>query len=97
MLGISPLSTLPLSSLPAVSVGVTLRIAGVTRNRCAAPEPGATVHLFRVSDNVLVATTTSDGAGAYEFVNPSGEPFYAASFSSDGSLAGVTGRNLTPA
>jgi hypothetical protein len=53
--------------------------------------------LFRVSDNVLVASTTSDGAGAYEFVNPAGEPFYAASFSSDGSLAGVTGRNLTPA
>ena len=96
MLGLSPLSALPLSTLPAVVAPVALKIAGYTRNRCGPVEPNVAVILFRSLDNIPVATTTSDGTGYYEFLNPAGSPFYAASFSADGTLAGVTGRNLVP-
>ena len=96
MLGHSALSETPLSSLPVVVSGEVLTLTGVTRNRCGDPEPGCSVVLFRSSDNIPVSSTVSNGAGVYTFTNPAGGPFWAASYSADGSLGGVTGRNLTP-
>lgn len=97
MLGFSSLAETPLSTLPDTEPAVVLKISGYTRNRCGDVDPGATVILFRTADNIPVATTTSDGTGYYEFTNPAGTPFYAASFSADGLRAGVTANNLTPA
>ena len=96
MLGHAPLSTVPLSASPAAAPVVVTKISGYTRNRCGPVEPGCTVKLFRVATDTLVATTTSDGAGYYEFLNPVGAPFYAAAFNPGGTLAGVTAPTLVP-
>ena len=42
-------------------------ISGVTRDGTGAPIPSCVVKLFRTSDDTLVATTSSDGLGAYSF------------------------------
>ena len=95
MLGHAPLSAFPLSAFPA-AVPAVLKIAGYTRDRCGPVLAGCAVTLFRASDDIPVASTTSDGAGYYEFVNPVGAPFYAMVFDATGTLAGVTRKNLTP-
>lgn len=45
-------------------------IAGVTKDSTGAALGGCTVKLFRTSDDVWIATTTSDGSGNYSFTVP---------------------------
>ena len=98
MLGHAPLSAAPLSAFPAAgSAPVVPKITGYTRHRCGPVRAGCTVTLFRASDDIPVASTTSDGSGYYEFTNPVGAPFYAVAFNPAGLLAGVTQKNLSPA
>ena len=95
MLGHAPLSTVPLSAVPAAGAAVP-KLSGYTRNRCSVVEPGCSVRLFSAATHALVDSTTSNGVGYYEFLNPVGSPFYAAAFSADGTLAGVTAPTLVP-
>src|SRR4051812_39653099 len=44
------------------------QIVGTTLDAAGAPLAGCTVRLFRTGDDSLVATTSSDGAGAFQFV-----------------------------
>lgn len=97
MLGLSSVSETPLSALPAVAPVVSTKIAGYTRDRCGPVKPNCTLTLFRTSDNIPVASTTSSAGGYYEFVNPVGGPFYIVVFDATGALAGVSRKDLMPA
>jgi len=72
-------------------------VTGTVRDIANAPMPGCPVKLFRASDDVLVTEVTSGATGRYEFVDPAGEPFYAASFDITETLAGITVPTLVAA
>lgn len=55
-------------SPPAIARTLTLfHIAGVTKSSTGTALASCTVKLYRTSDDVLIATTTSDGSGNYSF------------------------------
>ncbi len=97
MLAFAPVSAAPISALVAVTGAPSTVISGYTRTSAGAALPGCTVKLFQTSDDVKVATTTSDGTGLYTFTDPGAGPFYALAYL-DGSpdVAGVTLNNLVP-
>lgn len=66
-------------------------IAGRIANCQALGMAGASVKLFQVSDDAIVATTTADENGDYSFTLPStGGLYYVVAFNVEGTLAGVT-------
>jgi Concanavalin A-like lectin/glucanases superfamily len=54
----------------------TFLLTGQTKNSSGAALGGCTVRLFRTSDNLLIATTTSDGSGNYSFTVGDGTTAY---------------------
>jgi hypothetical protein len=97
MLAFAPVSAAPISALIAVAATPSTVVSGYTRTATGTALPGCTVKLFRTSDDVKVATTTSDGTGLYTFTDPGAGPFYALAYL-DGSpdVTGVTLNNLVP-
>lgn len=75
----------------------TKAITGIVRNAASVPVQGATVKLFRQSDDFHVATTTSAIDGSYSFLRDLSDPnvFYVIAFS-DGVTHGVSDRDLVP-
>jgi hypothetical protein len=72
-------------------------ITGVVRDSNGTPVAGATVKLFRMSDDKMVDATTSDGDGAYSFVRDVLDPntYYTLAYVDD-EVHGVSDRDLAP-
>lgn len=72
-------------------------IAGTVFDRSGAAAVGATVLLFRQSDNLFIASTLSDAAGAYTFTRDTADPntYYVMAFTGDEDH-GTSNRSLTP-
>jgi hypothetical protein len=71
-------------------------LAGVTKNSAGATLGGCTVRLFRTSDNLLMASTTSDGSGNYSFnVGDGTTAYYAVAYlAGSPDVAGTTVNTL---
>lgn len=66
-------------------------VSGQSVDSTGAPLASCIVKLFRVGDDSLVATSTSDGSGNYSFTLPANSgTFYVVSFNAAGTLAGCT-------
>lgn len=71
------------------------RLSGTTLDASGQPLGSCVVHLFRTPSDVLVAQTTSDGAGAYVFDNPGSGPFYVVAYKALApDVAGTTANTL---
>lgn len=70
-------------------------LSGIVTDSTGAPLAGATVKVFRVSDEALVATVTSNGSGAYTATTPDAGPFYVLAFKDSPFVTGLTARTLT--
>lgn len=80
----------------------TKAIAGtVIHHETAVPVVGATVRLYRVSDDLMCQTTTSAAGGAYSFVRDAADPntYYTTATYLDGAtqVHGISDRGLVPA
>lgn len=78
----------------------TLHVAGVVRDTNGNPVAGATVKLYRVSDDKMVQSTTSATDGSYSFVRDTYDPYtyyVLAYLTATPQTHGVTDRGLVPA
>lgn len=67
-------------------------LTGTTLDNTGSPLAGATVKVFRASDDVLVATGTSNGSGVYSVMTPDAGPYWVNAYTS--LLSGVSLRTL---
>lgn len=76
----------------------TAAVAGTVYDEDQAIAVGATVLLFRQSDNLFIGSTITDAAGAYSFTRDTADPneYYVVAFVSDTSH-GSSNRSLAPA
>ena len=74
-------------------------IRGVTRDSGGAALASCTVKLFRTSDDFLIATTTSDGSGNYDFpVQNDNATYYVVAYKSGApDVSGTTTNSLAGA
>jgi len=105
----APRLDIPMSALNRIISGApdypittpTKAIAGITRNAAGAALGSCTVRLVRQSDNVTVASATSNAStGAYSFVRDAADPnvyFVIAFLTGAPEVHGVTDRGLVPA
>ncbi len=106
---VAGLSSIVLGTIGTVTVGggcpsdfsgssPTKTIGGVVYDTAGAPASGATVKLFRQSDDLQIASTTTAGDGTYSFVRDAADPntYYVVGYS-DTTHHGTTDRGLVPA
>lgn len=73
-------------------------VSGVTKDAAGAALAGCTVKLFASDEDRLLATTVSDGAGAYSFINGYGKLVYLTAYLPGGpDVAGITINTIQPA
>jgi hypothetical protein len=71
-------------------------ITGVTRDASEVPLGGCVVNLFRTLDDSFLATTISDGAGAFTIFAVGSGPFYLVAYKAGSpDVAGTTVNTLS--
>ena len=70
-------------------------VTGITRDSAGAVLTGCVVDLFLTGGDVLLASITSDGAGAFSFHNPGSGPFYIVAYKAGSpDVAGTTANTV---
>lgn len=73
-------------------------VSGVTRDSTGATLAGCTISLFNANSSVLMATTVSDGAGAYSFAVGLNQPVFLVAYKAGApDVAGTTINGVIPA
>lgn len=96
-IGIEGSSVRPLRKFRSVPLATSNPVlTGTTRDSADAPLPGCVVKLFRTVDDVFMAQTTSDGAGAFTIHALGSGPFYLVAYLAGGTdVAGTTVNTLS--
>jgi hypothetical protein len=87
---------LPYQSQNNVAVVRSFLISGVTRDAAGNALASCTVKLYRTDSDLMVASTVSDGSGAYSFQVPDATQFYAVAFKAGSpDVTGATDNPIT--
>lgn len=81
---------------PGVAINYT--VSGVTKDSAGGVLPNCQVDLFLTASDMPLATTVSDGVGAFAFFNPGSGPFYMVAYLAGApDVAGTTLNTLVSA